>query len=308
MDSPKEQPPPSPDQARQSEQVLLKQLNVVELAARRGIGPMSLQAEDVWHGHAWPCVSCGHLVLRAETTCSECGQDISPEMIKKMEAHSGPWYVHEHVRPFPGVSLERLIRQAHRGVLVETTVVRGPTTHHQWRFACETPILSKYLGYCWCCHAAVSETDNTCLDCGIDLDGGFNESAVLNGQPAQPQVQMIPADGSNELHQLSAAISTVPKSLRRREETETSKASLLPIPWLVGILSVVAVAAVLVVVWLRADAAIATKPASAPTDATAPVEATPARAIPDDAPPLSEMNKQSLKNPASHNFHDRRTK
>ena len=83
----------------------------LEIAARRGIGPLSPQAEEVWHGNAKPCVSCGLLVLRDQRECDQCGQDLGDDMLAKMRAHAGPWYVLEHLHPFPGVSLERVIRQ-----------------------------------------------------------------------------------------------------------------------------------------------------------------------------------------------------
>lgn len=148
-------------------------LSVVEIAARQGIGPMSTRGQAAWHGDAKPCVSCGMLVLRDCPICDHCGQDLSEDMLSRMRANSGPWYVHEHVRPFPGVSLDRLIRQIRRGVLSRTTVVRGPSTYHQWRFAAETPVLSKYLGCCWACQADVDARDRQCRRCSADLDAGL---------------------------------------------------------------------------------------------------------------------------------------
>ena len=145
-------------------------LSAVELAAERGIGPLSPLGMKVWHGEAFPCVSCGQLVRRNQIRCSECGEDLSLKMIMKMQAHAGPWYVHEHVRPFPGVTLERLIRQVQRGVLTPTTIVRGPTTYHQWRFAAETPGLSKHLGLCWNCQAKVTPEETHCGVCRVNLD------------------------------------------------------------------------------------------------------------------------------------------
>jgi hypothetical protein len=74
------------------------------------------------------------------------------------------------VRPFPGVTLDRLIRQVQRGVLTATTIVRGPTTYHQWRYAAETPGLSKHLELCWNCQAKVSPDDTVCSACKVNLD------------------------------------------------------------------------------------------------------------------------------------------
>ena len=163
-------PPPTPMPALR--------LSALEVAAKRGIGPLSDLGAQVWHGKSRPCVSCGELMRRESRYCDHCGQDHALEMISRMEAHAGPWYVHEHVRPFPGVTLERLIRQARRGVLTATTIVRGPTTHHQWCFAGETPGLCKYVGLCFSCQAAVTEQDMYCPACGIHLDCVPGESAA----------------------------------------------------------------------------------------------------------------------------------
>jgi len=113
--------------------------SAVEIAARKGFGPLSPLAQTAWHGDSRPCPSCGQLVRRAAALCASCGEDLSTEMASRMRAFAGPWYVLEHVRPFPGVTFERFVRQIRRGVLTETTVVRGPTTDHQWRYAGETP-------------------------------------------------------------------------------------------------------------------------------------------------------------------------
>ena len=134
----------------------------LEVAARRGFGPLSNAVQDAWHGHAIPCVSCGQLAYREDNECEHCGQDLSEEMLEKMRAHAGPWYVLEHVRPFPGVSLERIVRQIKRGVLTETSIVRGPATQHQWRFAVETPGLCRYFGRCWHCHEEIAPEQHYC--------------------------------------------------------------------------------------------------------------------------------------------------
>ena len=137
----------------------------LEIAARRGIGPLSGQGAEIWHGHARPCVSCGQLARRGGDECDLCGQDLSVEMIEKMRTHAGPWYVLEHVRPFPGVSLERILLQVRRGLITETSIVRGPATDYQWRFAVETPGLCRYFGRCWHCYEPVAPSDAYCKAC-----------------------------------------------------------------------------------------------------------------------------------------------
>jgi RNA polymerase subunit RPABC4/transcription elongation factor Spt4 len=120
---------------------------------------------EFWHGQSRPCVSCGQLVRREQTNCPHCGQDLSEEMLGKMRQHAGPWDVFEHVRPFPGVSFERIVRQIHRGAIMETSIVRGPTTDFQWRFAGETRGLARFFGRCWKCHRGVALTDVRCPNC-----------------------------------------------------------------------------------------------------------------------------------------------
>ena len=169
--------------------------HALEVAARRGVGPLSPAGRDVWHGRTRPCASCGQLVDRDDQKCGQCGQDLSGPMLDKMRAAAGPWYVLEHVRPFPGVRFERLVRQILRGVLTETSIVRGPTTNHQWRFAVETPGLAKYFGRCWDCHGEVRVTDEFCTDCLTQLDQlepipplprSFNlTSPLVGGEPNQ---------------------------------------------------------------------------------------------------------------------------
>ena len=137
----------------------------LEIAARTGFGPLSPLAQEVWHGHASPCVSCGQLVQRAARKCAHCGQNLAPRMVEKMRLHAGPWFVLEHLHPFPGVTLDRIIRQIRRGLLTEATIVRGPATDFQWRFAVEIPGLCRYFGRCWNCHDPVTPSASYCPSC-----------------------------------------------------------------------------------------------------------------------------------------------
>jgi len=139
--------------------------HALEVAARRGFGPLSAQADQFWHGNARPCVTCGQLVLRDADACDSCGQELDEDMLEKMRAHAGPWFVLEHVRPFPGVNLDRIIRQISRGLITETSIVRGPSTDYQWRFAVETPGLCRYFGKCWNCHERTMPSDTYCRHC-----------------------------------------------------------------------------------------------------------------------------------------------
>ena len=175
-----------------------------EIAARNGFGPLSPLTGEIWHGRAMPCVSCGQLVRRGAEECAECGQDLSDEMLDRMLLHAGPWYVHEHVRPFPGVTRERIIRQILRGVLNETSIVRGPETDHQWWFAVETPGLCRYFEKCWHCHGDVAPEHLFCPACLSDLrfhdppgavDSSKASSVTHNSSGARASVPEVSAGG-----------------------------------------------------------------------------------------------------------------
>lgn len=196
--------------------------HALEVAARLGFGPLSTQAQEAWHGHGVPCVTCGQIVRRDATACGQCGQNLRPAMLEKMKAHAGPWYVLEHLRPFPGVNLERIVKQIHRGLITETSIVRGPATHHQWRFALETPGLCRYFGKCWKCFSPVGQTETHCQQCGAHLTFepprppgrvGAAQSAAPNGGlstgPAQFAHHGAGASqrSASELDHLRAALS-----------------------------------------------------------------------------------------------------
>lgn len=208
--------------------------SAIELGARCGIGPLSPLGEKVWHGEARPCVSCGELIRRTAARCEHCGQLLSGDMIQKMRQHSGPWYVLEHVRPFPGISKQRLILQIERSVLTTTTIIRGPTTHHQWRFAGETPGISKHLGVCWACQATVHADDKTCTVCRKDLDSD-GEEVLIEGD--ETLVERKP-----ELDELKAAVRSA--GSHRCHADGPSRIGGIPALWIVAALVVLLMAAV----------------------------------------------------------------
>ena len=282
-------PPNDPSEALAEQPAHLRPtgLSAVELGAKRGIGPMSPLADEVWHGQAMPCVSCGQLVRRTAQVCDWCGQDLSEKMLAVMRAHSGPWYVLEHVRPFPGVTLDRLVLQIKRGALTRTTVVRGPTTAHQWRFAAETPALSKYLGCCWACQGEVTAGDSRCGACGADL------GAMPAADPPD-QRSATTAEGTDELAQLTAALPVQPTVGAGGAMPQTGVARPARRPaaaWIAGLFLIVTLAAVLVLVRVRSAATEAgpvkkpsppiVKPIPPPLD----VDDGPAAPSPSDAAP-----------------------
>jgi len=115
-------------------------------------------------------------------------------MLVKMRKHAGPWYVLEHLRPFPGVTLERILLQVRRGLITPTSIVRGPSTDHQWRFAVETPGICRLFGRCWNCYHGVRQSETYCPACLSHL--GFEKPApktVSTNAASAPPKAMQPA-------------------------------------------------------------------------------------------------------------------
>lgn len=197
----------------------------LEVAARDGIGPLSPLGRETWHGQSRPCVTCGQLVRRDATECGHCGQELSEEMLERMRAHAGPWYVLEHVRPFPGVSLERIIRQIRRGLITPTSIVRGPATDFQWRFALETPGLCRYFSRCWSCHEQISPTDVYCRYCLSHLT--LEQSRPAPAVPPSPKsvAQSAPVSGAApEVTSPTAAASATPERANNKTDAADSDA------------------------------------------------------------------------------------
>lgn len=233
--------------------------SAVEIAARAGFGPLSAIGRQIWHGDSRPCVSCGQLARRNAATCPSCGESLTPDMLKKMQAHAGPWYVLEHVRPFPGVTFERLLRQIKRGVLTPSTIVRGPTTNHQWRYAAETPGLSKHLGLCWNCQTNVGSGEGTCLACGANL-GELTDDATpastwqshtMFPQPSpNATTQSMPAIDSPQLQALRSAVVEPPPAAEEMAPTPDRVGS-FKVSWIVIAILIITTATLVAVVQFR---------------------------------------------------------
>jgi len=277
-----EHPPAAPSARGQAESAAPIGDHPLEVAARDGFGPLSSRAKGIWHGEGAPCVTCGLLVVRSALTCEHCGQDLRPEMLERMRAHAGPWYVLEHVRPFPGVSLERIIRQIRRGVITGTSIVRGPNTDYQWRFAVETPGLSIYFQRCWRCHAEVAPTAAFCPKCHSHLFFDLpiaeavgaddppprvaSKSPPRSGEPTSPVKgrsvpSTEPAPSTPELDALRYALDSVPDLVSTPARSSASTKGSTPYGIIVGML-IAATVLFLTIVQLRSAAQRSPSPAT----------------------------------------------
>ncbi|MCH8149322.1 MAG: hypothetical protein IH987_15285 [Planctomycetes bacterium] len=251
----------------------------LEVAARTGFGPLSSKVGDAWHGEAVPCVSCGHLVRRTQDHCDECGQDLGARMLAKMRTHAGPWYVLEHLHPFPGVTLDRIIRQIRRGLLTETSIVRGPSTDHQWRFAVETPGLCRYFGRCWHCHNEVAPSDSTCTRCRTNLN--FDQSDDL-GHPATSSKRAnahgsVVLEPTAELRELSAALGQAGGAVHESNWETAPRIGGIRASWIAAFLVVVVIALLIWFTGVRKNTTAATSglPARSALATTFPSDASP---------------------------------
>lgn len=221
----------------------------LEIAARRGVGPLSHLGKEVWHGNAQPCVSCGQLVTRGAERCYSCDQDLSERMLRRMRAHAGPWYVLEHVRPFPGVSLDRIVRQIRRGVLTETSIVRGPATDYQWRFAAETPGLCRYFGRCWRCHGEIGPSDVQCRSCLSPLAFGSyppsHGGATATGPAAAAGASQPPGSSRGQLLELTAAVESTDVPTHDPVWEAPPRVGRFPVAWVTTVLLLVAIIALI---------------------------------------------------------------
>ncbi len=240
---------PEPTVAPQTAPGLPPGNHPLEIAARRGIGPLSHMANEVWHGNAQPCVSCGQLVTRGAGRCYSCDQDLSERMLRKMRAHAGPWYVLEHVRPFPGVSLDRIVRQIRRGVLTETSIVRGPATDYQWRFAAETPGLCRYFGRCWRCHEEVGPSDVQCRSCQSPLAFGSQppsqEGSTASGSATAPVALQSTGASGGQLLALTAAVESTCVPTHDPVWEAPPRVGRFPVAWVTTVLLLVVIIALI---------------------------------------------------------------
>lgn len=243
-----------------------------EIAARDGFGPLSTLSKEIWHGQSIPCVTCGQLVRRGHEACEHCGQNLSPEMLEKMRAHAGPWYVLEHLRPFPGISLDLVIRQIRRGLITETSIIRGPYTDFQWRYAVETPGICRYFNRCWSCHAEVNPVDTYCPKCmnylSSDKPEPQNNGGLRTSTSNGSVVTANDTDVSDDLYMLKNALDKAPAN-RNVFHNQTASAGGMKMGWIAAIISIAVIAGLIWITGLRAEKTsnpVSKKPATATSD------------------------------------------
>jgi tetratricopeptide (TPR) repeat protein len=131
----------------------------------------SANAEMPWARGDMPCVYCGILIPRDSDRCPECKTSYSAAVRRASREVEGPWYYLESRNPSNrGVGFHTMLKLIEKGRLRRSSIVRGPTTHQDWMFAAETPLLSKHLGVCPHCFAPARGDQEYCDTCYRQLD------------------------------------------------------------------------------------------------------------------------------------------
>ncbi|MBN2584846.1 MAG: hypothetical protein JXL80_17410 [Planctomycetes bacterium] len=124
-----------------------------------------------WTRAEMPCVYCGRLIARDSDRCPECRTSYSLAVRRASREIEGVWFYLEPRNPSNrGVDFATMLKLIEKGRLKADSIVRGPTTHQDWMYAAETPMLSKYLGVCPHCFAAAGVGDEYCPTCHRSLD------------------------------------------------------------------------------------------------------------------------------------------
>src|SRR5256885_13967420 len=90
------------------------------------------------------CPFCGAVNETMEGPCPQCTMTNTAETRKATKSRIGPWYVLQSRNPAaPGMRYDTLLGFVRKGRVKARSIVRGPTTHQLWRFACQVKGLSR---------------------------------------------------------------------------------------------------------------------------------------------------------------------
>ena len=158
------------------------------------------------------CPFCGAVNETMEGPCPNCTMTNTAETRKATKSRIGPWYVLQSRNPAaPGMRYETLLGFVRKGRVKARSIVRGPTTHQLWRFACQVKGLSREFGLCYSCGGSIERDAQLCPQCNRLQDTPADPDVFLEGQPtpaAQDSVappvaskSASPAEALQEAHQ-----------------------------------------------------------------------------------------------------------
>lgn len=144
------------------------------------------------------CPFCGGQRARADIPCPRCTMEDTPATRQATVARLGPWFVLQSRNPSaPGMRWATLIALVRRGQVGPRSVVRGPATQQLWTFAAKVRGLSREMGVCFDCGAALGKLASHCPSCGKSQEPAMNPDALLEAieetSPRPAVMRQIPA-------------------------------------------------------------------------------------------------------------------
>lgn len=133
------------------------------------------------------CPFCGTLNETMDGPCPQCTMTNTAETRKATKSRIGPWYVLQSRNPAaPGMRYETLLGFVRKARVKARSIVRGPTTHQLWRFACQVKGLSREFGLCYSCGGSIEHEAQLCPQCNRLQDPPADPDTFLEGQGASP--------------------------------------------------------------------------------------------------------------------------
>jgi hypothetical protein len=129
------------------------------------------------------CPFCGSVNDAIEGPCPRCTMENTAETRKATKSRIGPWYVLQSRNPAaPGMTHDTLLGFVRKGRVKARSIVRGPTTHQLWRFACQVRGLSREFGVCYSCGGVIARETHLCPQCNRPQDPPADPDVFLEGQ------------------------------------------------------------------------------------------------------------------------------
>src|SRR5687768_13532133 len=168
-----------------------------------GIDPLGGAAGLGQEGARYPlqgrhvCPFCGSVNETMEGPCPQCTMGNTAETRKATKSRIGPWYVLQSRNPAaPGMKYQTLLGFVRKGRVKARSIVRGPTTHQLWRFACQVKGLSREFGVCYSCAGSIDRAARVCPQCNRPQDPPVDPDTfiegVANGAAPAPSAALMP--------------------------------------------------------------------------------------------------------------------
>ena len=157
------------------------------------------------------CPFCGAVNETMEGPCPNCTMTNTADTRKATKSRIGPWYVLQSRNPAaPGMRYETLLGFVRKGRVKARSIVRGPTTHQLWRFACQVKGLSREFGLCYSCGGSIEREAQLCPQCNRLQDPPPDPDVFLEGQAAAAPESVAQPSGARPVAPAEALQETRP--------------------------------------------------------------------------------------------------